>query len=159
MTTLGLMVPFFTWTQAEPILVTKLNRASDPTARRGGTRSTKIRMGNSRTPPPMPVIPIRVPTTKPIRIFSINITSVASGGENELHPLGAVAVHSNEPLAFHVQNDLLCCLLRTEIGRVDHHIGVLRFFVGIGDAGELFENPSARLSVRPLRSRCSQVST
>src|SRR5258708_3537956 len=52
-----------------PILVTKLNSASEPTARIGGTPKPKIRIGSSKTPPPSPVIPMRVPTPKPTRLL------------------------------------------------------------------------------------------
>ena len=47
----------------------KVESASEPTARMGGTPKPKMRIGSSRTPPPTPVIPIRVPTPKPTRIL------------------------------------------------------------------------------------------
>ena len=62
--------PFFRCTMLAGILVKKLKSASEPTAMIAGTLKPKIRMGSSRTPPPTPVRPIRMPTTKPIRILS-----------------------------------------------------------------------------------------
>jgi hypothetical protein len=70
-TTLRRTVPLLKWTALDGILVRKLNSASDPTAMIGGTRSPKISRGSSRTPPPRPVNPIRVPTIRPIRILSV----------------------------------------------------------------------------------------
>ena len=52
------------------ILVKKLNSASDPTAIMRGTLEPNIRTGSRRTPPPTPVIPMRVPTTNPIKTLS-----------------------------------------------------------------------------------------
>ena len=61
------------WTILAPILVTKLKRASDPTARIEARANRKSGWAAADTPPPTPVIPIRVPTTKPIRIFDQHI--------------------------------------------------------------------------------------
>ena len=74
-TTLRRTVPLRKWSQPDPILVTKLKTASEPTARIGGTFRTKIKIGNSRTPPPSPVIPIKVPTNKPIKIVTAAVIS------------------------------------------------------------------------------------
>src|ERR1700731_2433496 len=70
-----------------PILVTKLNSASEPTARIGGTPKPKIRIGSSKTPPPNPVIPIRAPTPKPTRLLiSKSMTLPASANHSFVGP-------------------------------------------------------------------------
>src|SRR5580704_10971576 len=114
-TTLRRTVPLRKCTQLEPILVKKLKTASDPTARMGGTLSTKINNGSKSTPPPKPVMPIRVPTTKPIRILSaIAMTELvaASSPGNAGPELRPSSVHSDEALPLQVQNDLLCSFFR-----------------------------------------------
>ena len=42
---------------------------------------------------------------------------------------------------------------------VDHHVRALGRLVGVVDAGELLDQPGARLGVRPLVSRCSQTAS
>src|SRR5262249_40041742 len=53
-----------------------------------------------------------------------------------------------------VQDDLLGGLLGRELGRVDGDVGVVGHLVGIGDAGELGQCPSAGLGVEALAVPC-----
>ena len=69
-TTFRRTVPFFRCIRLAGIFVKKLKSASEPTATMGGTLSPKISTGSSSTPPPTPLIPMRMPTINPITIFS-----------------------------------------------------------------------------------------
>src|SRR5277367_785029 len=150
-TTLRRTVPLLRWTQLEPILVTKLKRASESTAIIGGTLRKKIRTGSKSTPPPTPVIPIRVPTTKPIKTFSMSITNPIQLCRDLFAPRsGRVSVDPDESLTLQMQNDLLRCLFGTEFGRIDHNLGIRGLFVRVRNARELLENASASLGIQTL---------
>src|ERR1700693_48759 len=120
-TTLRLTVPLRRRTTLEPILVKKLKNASDPTARIGGTLRAKINSGSKSTPPPKPVMPIRVPTTKPIRILrASSMTEWVAGDNRELsRSLGRSSVDSDEAFLLQVQDNFLRGFLRRQIARVD----------------------------------------
>src|SRR6266568_3090423 len=46
-----------------------------------------------------------------------------------------------------MEDDFLRSFFRCELGRIDHHLCILRLLVGIRNAGELLDNSSARLRV------------
>src|SRR5437660_11035876 len=132
------------------IFVKKLKTASEPTATIAGTLRPKIRMGRSKTPPPSPVRPMRVPTKKPTRILAANkgitipaISSVADlaswrdgrlarpGGRGRppLHKtLGRRSVYANKTLLLEMQDDLLSSFFGRKFHRVDYDLGFLRCF-------------------------------
>src|SRR3984885_9894719 len=135
-----------------PILVRKLNSASEPTARIGGTPKPKIRIGSSKTPPPTPVIPMRVPTPKPTRLLisrSMTITAFASLSLVGVgQSLSRFRGRSDEAFPLQVQNDLLRCLFWGKLTCVNGDFGVGRNFVRIRDAGEFLENSRARFGIQ-----------
>src|ERR1700722_16797360 len=65
-------------------------------------------------------------------------------------PVSDCAVDSNEAFALQVKNDLLGSFFSGQIGGVNGDFGVLGFFIGIGDPGELFEDAGAGLGVQAL---------
>src|SRR5438874_866255 len=147
----------------DPILVTKLNAASDPTATIGGTLSAKIKSGSKSTPPPSPVIPIRVPTTKPITILATMLFPNQSRSwqpcsllNRSLRDLrfrlsgGGAGTDSDEAFSLKMQNDLLCGFFGCHFRGVNHHLGIPGFLVGIRDASELLQDSGARLGVQSL---------
>src|SRR5207253_1086855 len=138
-------VPLLKCTRLEGILVKKLNSASDPTAMIGGTRKTKISRGSKRTPPPSPVMPIRVPTTKPIKTLSAMSIATCSYLRGS-----CIRVDPDKALSLQVKNDLLGGFLGTHVGGVNHDLGVLRCLVRIGNPGELFQDSGARFGVQPF---------
>src|SRR5580765_6106283 len=147
MTTFRRTVPLFRCIRLAGIFVKKLNRASDPTAIIGGTRSPKISTGSSNTPPPTPLNPIRMPTTKPT-------TTLASRSMCNPPSYYAVlrncSVHSDEALALKVQNNFLRRFFWRQIPGVDGHFRISWRFVWIRDAGELLENSRSGLCVKSL---------
>src|ERR1022692_4302221 len=132
-----------------PILVTKLKSASEPTARMGCTPKPKIRIGSSRTPPPSPVIPMRVPTPKPTRLLisrSMNVpASLSSFFRSGLNRLRR---RSDEAFPFQVQENFLRGLFGGQVTGIDGDFGVGRNFIRIRDAREFLENSRARLGVQ-----------
>src|SRR3984885_14042557 len=137
-----------------PILVRKLNSASEPTARIGGTPKPKIRIGSSKTPPPTPVIPMRVPTPKPTRLLisrSMTITACASWSLVGVgQSLSRFRGRPDEAFPLQVQNDLLRCLFGGKLACVNGDFGVGRNFVRIRDASEFLENSGARFGIQPF---------
>src|ERR1700691_6001893 len=130
-----------------PILVRKLNSASEPTARRGGTPKPKIRIGSSKTPPPTPVIPMRVPTTKPIKLLiSRSMTVPASAFQSKA--LGRLRRCTDKAFPFEMQNNFLCRLFSRQLAGINDHISVSRSFVRIRNPRELLENSGARFGVQ-----------
>src|SRR5438445_13454311 len=123
MTTLRRTVPFRKCIQPLPILVMKLKTASDPTAKIGGTLRPKISTGSKSTPPPSPVIPIRVPTTRPIRILAAISIQLLSRDRSR--------VNANESFALQVQNDLLGGFFGRQISGVDDYFGVFWLLIRI----------------------------
>src|ERR1700683_5462636 len=113
-----------------PILVRKLKSASDPTACMGGTPSPKMRIGSSRTPPPTPVIPIRVPTAKPPRLLMRR--SMAYRGLDRLRR------RTDEAFPLEVQDNFLRRLFGGQVTGVNGDFGVDRGFVRIRDTREFF---------------------
>src|SRR5271170_1447701 len=117
----------------------------------GGTLRTKIRTGSRSTPPPTPVIPIRVPTTKPIKTFSMSITNPMQLCRGLFAPRSVrLSVDPDESLPLQMQNDLLRCFLGTEFSGVDHNFSICRFLVRVRNAGKLLENAGASFSVETL---------
>src|SRR5580658_10328682 len=121
-----------------PILVTKLNRASEPTASMGGTPKPKMRMGSSRTPPPTPVIPMRAPTPKPTRLLisrSMTVTTSASphfpATCDYRCGLRGLRSGSDNGFPFEVQDDLLCCLFGGQVFGIHGDFCIRRNFVRI----------------------------
>src|SRR5216683_7596847 len=143
-TTLRRTVPFFRCKSPAGILVKKLKSASDPTAMIAGTFRPKISTGSSRTPPPTPVRPMRMPTTKPTRILTA-ISVIATK-----YVLLPGSGNADEAFAFQVQNDLLGCFLRRPLARIDNNLSVGRNFVGVRDTRELLEDSSSSLGVQAL---------
>src|SRR5581483_8540741 len=144
-TTLRRTVPLFRCTMPEPILVTRLKTASDPTGTIAGTFRPKIRRGSRSTPPPSPVIPIRVPTTKPIVTLSaMSMTEFAVADLSR----GCGGVRCDKSFPLQVKNDFLGSFFRGKVCGVDHHLGVLRFLVRIRNASELFQDTGARFGVQ-----------
>src|SRR5258707_10438414 len=108
-TTLRRTVPFFRCSRPAGILVKKLKTASEPTATMAGTLNPKIRTGRSRTPPPIPVRPMRTPTTNPTRILTA-IKGMTRLDLFLLHlgtPSRGLPIYADEALALEVQNDRL----------------------------------------------------
>src|SRR5215472_11697665 len=66
----------------------------------------------------------------------------------------ARALGADVAFGLQVQDDLLGGLLGRELGRVYGDVGVLRHLVGIGDARELGQYPSAGLGVEALAAPC-----
>src|SRR5579863_4724131 len=148
-TTLPRTVPFFKCRRLAGILVKKLKSASEPTATIAGTRRPKISTGSRRTPPPTPLSPMRIPTTKPTAILAASNSMIYS-----LPPrprlLSRGSVYSDEALAFQMQNDFLRGFLGRKFPGVDRHFGIGGSFIGIGDPSELLEDAGAGLGVQAL---------
>ena len=107
--------------------------------------------GSSRTPPPTPVIPIRVPTTKPIRILSSDFHVCVRGcpfQRSKLHTLCGLVVGADEAFAFEVQDDLLRGFFWCQFGGIDDNFGVLGLLVRIRDTSELLKDAGAGLGVQ-----------
>src|SRR5271165_3270343 len=162
-------VPLIKWMMVAGILVKKLHMASLPTAMIGGMCNPKMSRGSSSTPPPRPVIPISVPTVKPISIFSSknsmpSFESVLSSRfpvlsktnrvktlrtrDRTEYCLLSVAVGSDKALALKVQNDGLRRFLGAQFGRVNHDFGISGRLVGVRDAGKFLNNAGASLGVQ-----------
>src|ERR1022692_5094844 len=136
-----------------PILVRKLKSASEPTARRGGTPKPKMRIGSSRTPPPTPVIPMRVPTPKPTRLLISRSMTVPASASHDFPASSGSALNrlrsrSDEAFPLQVQDNLLRCLFGGQVTGIDGDFGVGRNFIGIRDTREFLENSRARLGVQ-----------
>src|SRR5215470_9568766 len=58
--------------------------------------------------------------------------------------------HTDEALLLEVQNNFLRCLLRIQIAGIDRHLRIRRQFIGIGNAGEFFDDPGTRLGIQAL---------
>src|SRR5258706_14426003 len=99
-----------------------------------------MRMGSSNTPPPKPVMPIRVPTRKPTRIFSSNIGLEISRSSPALL---LVVANADIPFALQMKNNLLGSFFRAHSSRVDGHVGLHRNLVRIGNPRELLEDTRA----------------
>src|SRR5215472_7216702 len=143
-TTLRRTVPFFRCKRLAGILVKKLNIASEPTATIGGYPRPKISTGSSNTPPPTPLIPIRIPTTKPTKIL------VASSGIVLVPLLRRGSVYSDEAFTLEVQNNFLSRFLGRQFPSVDCNLGIRRSFIGIRDPGEFLQNAGASLGIQAL---------
>src|SRR5439155_8769796 len=141
-TTLRRTVTFRKCIQPLPILVMKLKTASDPTAKIGGTLRPKISTGSRSTPPPRPVIPIRVPTTRPIRILAAISIQLLSRGRS--------GVNANESLALQMQDDLLGGFFGRQIRGVDDYFRVFRLLIRVWNTCELLDNAGTRLGVKTL---------
>src|SRR5580700_170680 len=147
-TTLPLTVPLRRWTTLAPILVAKLKSASDPTARIAGTCKPKMRIGSSRTPPPTPVIPMRVPTRKPTRLL-ISRSISADPSQYWFQRLNRLRC-TDETFPLQMKDDLLRRLFGRQLASIDGDFGVGRNLIRIRNAGEFFENSRARLCVQAL---------
>src|SRR6201993_3142064 len=143
-TTFRRTVPFFRCIRLAGILVKKLNSASEPTAIIGGTLRPKISTGSSNTPPPTPLNPIRMPTTKPTTILASRSMS------GPLFRLCCRSVYSDEAFPLKVQDNFLCGFLGRQLASVNRYLSIRRSFIGIGNARELLENSRARFRIEPL---------
>src|SRR5947199_7262366 len=65
------------------------------------------------------------------RDFHARVVETCRGSLSEL---SGYSIHSNESLAFQVQNDLLSGFLGGQIGSVDDDLGILGFFIRIRNA-------------------------
>src|SRR5581483_6442052 len=61
-----------------------------------------------------------------------------------------VSLRADVALELEVEDDLLGRLLGGQLLGADHHLGVVRLFVGVGDAGELLDDPGPGLGVEAL---------
>src|SRR5262249_57243898 len=55
---------------------------------------------------------------------------------------------SDKAFAFQMKDNLLSCLIGSQVGRVYGDVGVSRFFVRIRDAGKLLNNTGARFGIK-----------
>lgn len=61
--------------------------------------------------------------------------------------LSVIAIDPDKAFALEVQNDLLCGFFWRQVASVNHHFRILGRLVGIGNAGEFFEDAGSRFRI------------